>query len=287
MDSNPNANPSRSVLITGASTGIGRACALHMDQLGWRVFAGVRRKADADSLRRSASSRLMPVTLDVTRPDQVRRAVQFTAKATGQAGLSGLVNNAGIPSGGPVEFLELEGLRRSFEVNFFGVVAVTQAFLPLLRRGQGRIVNVSSISGLIAAPFLSPYSTTKFALEALSDALRVELSPWKIHVAVVEPGAIDTPIWNKAYAISKGILANAPARGLRLYGKAFKTVQGGLLPHGISPEVAAKAVAHALTSSHPRTRYPLPPEGPIVTIMRLLPDGLRDWFFRARLPKWG
>ena len=112
-------------------------------------------------------------------------------------GLSGLVNNAGIAYGGPVEFLELDELRRAFEVNFFGVIAVTQAFLPALRVGHGRIVNMSSNSGLVAAPFLSPYTTSKWALEALSDALRVELDPWKIRVVVIEPGAINTPIWTK------------------------------------------------------------------------------------------
>ncbi len=282
-----NSNLNRSVLITGASSGIGRACALHMDRLGWQVFAGVRRKVDAESLRRSASSHLIPIALDVTKLADIRKAIRLIEKSTDEGGLSGLVNNAGVPYGGPVEFLDLDEVRSSFEVNFFGVMAVTQAFIPLLRRGQGRIVNISSISGLIAAPFLSPYSTSKFALEALSDALRVELSPWKIRVAVVEPGAIDTPIWNKAYGIAERILANAPAAGLRLYGKAFKGLQSGLLPHGISPEVAARAVAHALTSRHPRARYGLPPEGPIVALMRLLPDSVRDWFFLSRLPKWG
>ncbi len=280
-------NLKRSVLITGASSGIGRACALHMDRLGWRVFAGVRRKVDADSLRRSASFHLTPVFLDVSKPADIRKAARLIEKSTDNGGLSGLVNNAGIPYGGPVEFLDLDEVRRAFEVNFFGVIAVTQAFTSLLRRGQGRIVNISSISGLVAAPFLSPYSTSKFALEALSDALRVELSPWKIHVAVVEPGAIDTPIWNKAYGLSEGILAAAPAAGLQLYGRAFEAVQRGLLPHGLSPEIAARAVAHALTSRHPRARYPLRPEGPIVAILRFLPEGLRDWFFRSRLPKWG
>ncbi len=258
-----------------------------MDRLGWEVFAGVRRKVDAAALRRAASPRLIPVLLDVSKPAEIRRAVRVVAKATAENGLSGLVNNAGIPYGGPVEFLDLDEVRQAFEVNFFGVVAVTQAFIPLLRRGGGRIVNISSISGLIAAPFLSPYSTSKFALEALSDALRLELSPWKIRVSVVEPGPIDTPIWDKAHDISNEILKGAPAVGLRLYGSAFETLQRGLARHGVPPDAVAKAVAHALTSRSPRTRYRMPPEGPVIAALRLLPDSLRDRLLLSRLPKWG
>ena len=277
----------RSVLITGASSGIGRACALHMDRLGWRVFAGIRRKADAESLRRAASPRLTPVFLDVSKPAQIHRAVRLVKKATGEDGLSGLVNNAGVPYGGPVEFLDLDEVRRTFEVNFFAVIALTQAFIPLLRRARGRIVNVSSISGLIVSPFLSPYTTSKFALEALSDALRMELSPWRVRVALIEPGAIDTPIWSKARGVAQGILNNAPAGGLHLYGTAVDALMRGLGQHGISPELVARAVAHALTALHPRTRYRLGAEGPLVAVLRLLPDGLRDRLFLARLPKWG
>ena len=282
-----NSDRKRSVLITGASSGIGRACALHMDRLGWQVFAGVRRKADAESLRRAASGRLTPVFLDVARPVEIRKAVRLVQKATGEDGLSGLVNNAGVPYGGPVELLDLDEVRHAFEVNFFGVIAVTQAFIPLLRRARGRIVNLSSISGLIVSPFLSPYTTSKFALEALSDALRMELSPWNVRVALIEPGAIDTPIWIKARDVAQGVLKNAPAGGLQLYGTAVDALMRGLSQHGISPEVVARAVAHALTAPHPRTRYPLGAEGPLVAVLRLLPDGLRDRLILARLPKWG
>src|SRR5512143_698704 len=164
----------RSVVITGASTGIGRACALHMDHLGWRVFSGVRKDSDAASLRAEGSERLMPISLDVTDANSIRNAVKVVSEAVGDQGLSGLVNNAGIPYGGPVEFIELDKLRQLFDVNFFGAIAVTQAFLPLLRAARGRIVNMSSDSGMIAVPFVSPYTTSKFALEALSDALRAE-----------------------------------------------------------------------------------------------------------------
>jgi NAD(P)-dependent dehydrogenase (short-subunit alcohol dehydrogenase family) len=279
--------PANSVLITGASSGIGRDCALHMDRLGWQVFAGVRKRSDARALSRDASRRLVPLLLDVTKPAAIQQAVRLIQRATGEAGLSGLVNNAGIPYGGPVEFLDLDELRRAFDVNFLGVVAVTQAFIPLLRRGRGRIINISSISGLIASPFLSPYSTSKFALEALSDALRVELSPWKIRVAVIEPGAINTPIWDKAVELSQGIIDAVPAAGVELYGNVLGAFQASLAPHGISTQVVSRAIAHALTSRHPRTRYRLGLDGFAVGILRFLPDSVRDRFFRSRFPRWG
>lgn len=278
--------PANSVLITGASSGIGRACALHMDRLGWQVFAGVRKQKDAQALRREASSRLTPVLLDVTKTSHIRRAAQQLDRFTGKAGLTGLVNNAGVPYGGPIEFLDVDQLRKAFEVNFFGAVAVTQALIPLLRRGRGRIVNISSVSGLVAAPFLSPYSTGKFALEAFSDALRLELSPWKIRVAVVEPGAIDTPIWDKAHVVARQIIDREPA-AMEKYGTVVDDIQRGLSRHGISVEAVAKVVAHALTSAHPRTRYQMGSGAFLVPLVRLLPDALRDRLLLARLPKWG
>src|SRR5512135_1789031 len=177
----------KSLVITGASTGIGRAGALYMARLGWRVFAGVRKQSDAASLRSEGADGLVPVLLDVTDETSIRHAVASVTEAIGTAGLSGLVNNAGIPYGGPVEHLALDKVRREFEVNFFGVISVTQAFLPLLRRARGRIVNMSSVGGMVSSPFVSPYSSTKFALEALSDSLRMELSPWHMEVAVVQP----------------------------------------------------------------------------------------------------
>lgn len=258
-----------------------------MDTLGWQVFAGVRKASDAAALRRQASARLRPVILDVTKPAEIRSAAHLIERRTGSAGLNGLVNNAGVPYGGPIEFLDLNALRRSFEVNFFGVVALTQSLLPSLRRGRGRIVNMSSISGLVAAPFLSPYTTSKFALEALSDALRAELHPWHIHVAVVEPGAIATPIWNKSVSAAQDIIHKMPKAGIELYGKVLGPFQASLAPHGISADAVATAVAHALTSPRPRTRYRLGREAFAVGILRLLPDSLRDRFFLARWPKWG
>lgn len=277
----------KTVLITGASSGIGRACALHMDRLGWRVFAGVRRQADADSLRAEGSKQLTPLLLDVTDPKSAKEAARVVEASVGEAGLSGLVNNAGVPYGGPIEFLNLDEIRRVFEINYFGVIALTQIFIPHLRRARGRIVNMSSISGLTSSPFLSPYSTSKFALEALSDSLRVELSPWGIDVAVIEPGAIATPIWNKAGDTIKDLLEEAPPEGMELYGSLLDAMQGIFETHGIPAEEVAKAVAHALTARRPGTRYAVGNQAKAVQLLRLLPDRLRDRLIRAGLPKWG
>ncbi len=279
--------PTPSVLITGASTGIGRACALHMDRLGWQVFAGVRKDADMTSLRAEGSSRFWPVKLDVTDDASIQETLYILTQALGDSGLSGLVNNAGIPYGGPVEFLSLEQVRHLFEVNFFGVIAVTQAFMPLLRKARGRIVNMSSIGGLVSSPFVSPYSCSKFALEALSDSLRMELRPWHMQVSVIEPGAIDTPIWSKGGTVLHDLVDTAPQQGLDLYGGAIRGMEPRFQPHGIPAEAVSRAVAHALTSAHPRTRYLIGFEGALIRFVSRLPDRLRDWLIVSQLPRWG
>jgi len=275
--------PEPAVVITGASSGIGQACALRMDSLGWRVFAGVRTRADGRNLRRKASPLLTPVLLDVTDAASIRSAASLVRGVVRRQGLSGLVNNAGIAYGGPIELLQLSQLRAAFEVNFFGLVAVTQAFLPLLRLAAGRIVNMSSVSGMVASPFLSPYTTSKWALEALSDAMRVELHPWDIKVAVIRPGAIDTPIWSKGRRTADGIIRRAPRRIGLHYGPIVTSLLSGLKPHGISVDHVADAVAHALTSASPRTRYHVGASVRVVDIFRRLPDRLRDWIFLRRL----
>jgi NAD(P)-dependent dehydrogenase (short-subunit alcohol dehydrogenase family) len=275
----------KSVVITGASTGIGRACALHLDRLGWRVFAGVRKESAFASLRAEASPGLVPILLDVTDRQSIKNAAKLVAEAVGPAGLSGLVNNAGVPLGGPIEFLDLDEVRAQFEVNVFGVLAVTQAFLPLLRLGRGRVVNISSISGLVAGPFVSPYSASKFALEAFSDSLRLEVRRWGIHVSLVEPGAIDTPIWDKAGIVVADLVRQASPETLELYGSAIESLRGRFAPHGIPVEEAAKVIARALTDAQPKARYPVGREGRIVSLFRRLPDGVRDWVIGRHLPR--
>src|SRR5712691_5002789 len=189
MATNRQSNPG-AVVITGAASGIGEACALHLDKLGFCVFAGVRREVDGAALQGKASERLTPLLLDVTDAASIRFAVEIVATGVVETGLAGLVNNAGITVAGPLEFLPVSELRRQLEVNVIGQVAVTQAFLPLLRRGQGRIVNMGSLAGRIATPFIGPYHASKFAMEALTDSLRMELRRWGMHVSLIEPGFI-------------------------------------------------------------------------------------------------
>jgi NAD(P)-dependent dehydrogenase (short-subunit alcohol dehydrogenase family) len=165
------------VVITGASTGIGRACALSLDALGFRVFAGVRKSDDGESLRRVASDRLTPVFIDVTDKQSIAAAAGSVSREVGTAGLVGLVNNAGVAVPGPLEYLPLEELRRQLEINLVGQLAVIQAFLPLLRKARGRIVNISSLAGKLTTPFNGAYSAAKHGIEAFSDALRMELTP--------------------------------------------------------------------------------------------------------------
>jgi len=218
----------KSVLVTGASTGIGRATALRLDRDGWSVFAGVRREEDAESLHAEASERLVPVMLDVTDPGQVVGAADLIDGAVGEGGLDGLVNNAGVAILGPLETIPLDDFRRQVEVNLTAQVAVTQALLPAIRRSRGRIVFVSSIGGRMALPFGGPYHAAKFGLEAVADCLRQELRPWGIHVSAIEPGSIDTPIWERGERIADEVSARAPAAQEELYGVTIERFRGAV-----------------------------------------------------------
>lgn len=277
-------------LITGASTGIGAACALHLDGLGFRVLAGIRTPADGEALARRGSPRLTPIALDVTDGASIAAAVRAAADAVGEAGLQGLVNNAGIVVPGPLEILPIAELRRQLEVNVVGLVAVTQAFLPLLRRGRGRIVNMGSISGRMVTPLLAPYGASKFAVEALTDALRIELQPWNIAVAVIEPGAVATPIWDKGRAAAEALRHRAPPEGQQLYAEAAAAVEKAAARaarRAIPPDAVARAVARALTAPRPKTRYLVGRDARVQSVIARLPDRLRDRLLtRAlRLPR--
>jgi NAD(P)-dependent dehydrogenase (short-subunit alcohol dehydrogenase family) len=268
------------VVITGASTGIGEACALHLDKLGFRVLAGIRKAADGEALRHRASARLVPIRLDISDETEVEQAARNVTEALRGGGLAGLVNNAGIVVAGMLEFLPLDALRRQLEVNVVGQVAVTQALLPHLRKARGRIVNIGSISGLIASPFTGVYDASKFALEALTDSLRMELRPWGIHVSIVEPGNIQTPIWEKSLAAAEALQAQLPAEAERLYGpylRAARTATRKSAAEAAPAAVVVKAVAHALLSRWPRTRYMVGRHAGLeVRIGRWLPDRWRD-----------
>jgi len=248
----------RSALVTGSSTGIGRATALRLDREGWRVFAGVRRDEDAESLRAEASDRLVPVRLDVTDAAQIAAAAERIEEAVGESGLDGVINNAGVAILGPLETIPLEDFRRQLEVNLTAQVAVAQAMLPSIRRAQGRVVFVSSIGGRMALPFGAPYHAAKFGIEAVADCLRQELRPWRIAVSVIEPGSIDTPIWERGERIADEIAQRSPSAQEELYGETierFRKAVRRTAERGIPPEKVAAAICHALSASRPRTRY--------------------------------
>ncbi|HET7122081.1 MAG TPA: SDR family oxidoreductase [Solirubrobacterales bacterium] len=246
----------RTVLVTGASTGIGRATALRLEGAGWRVFAGVRKATDAEALSEAASARLTPIFLDVTEPEQVAAAAERIENEAG-ARLDGLVNNAGVAIPGPLETIPLEDFRRQLEVNLVAYVAMTQAMLPFIRRAEGRVVFVSSIGGRVAFPFTGAYHAAKFGTEAIGDVFRQELRPWGLRVSIIEPGSIDTPIWDRGQREAGELEARAPRTDI-LYGSAierFRKVIQDTAERGIPPEKVAKAIAHALESKRPRSRY--------------------------------
>lgn len=261
---------SSAVLVTGASTGIGRASALHMAERGWDVWAAVRRLKDAPE-----HGRVRPLRIDVTDAASIAAA----AAEVGETPLAGLVNNAGVAVAGPVEFLDLEELRRQFEVNLVGQVAVTQAFLPAIRRGTGRVVFIGSIGGRTHPPFASAYGASKAAVAAVADALRRELRPWGLQVSLIEPGTIATPIWEKGEPEAEALLRALPEEGRALYGETFARLARmaiGMGRKGRPAEAVAKVVEHALTASRPKTRYLVGDARIQAPLLGLLPDRVGD-----------
>jgi NAD(P)-dependent dehydrogenase (short-subunit alcohol dehydrogenase family) len=281
-------NPSGAVVITGASTGIGRATALLLDREGYRVFAGIRKQAHAEELSGAASDRLTPITLDVTEADQIESAREQVAEAVGEEGLVGLVNNAGVGHGGPVEFMPIEDLRSALEVNLVGQVAVTQAFLSLIRMAKGTVVFMASIGGRVSLPFMSPYSASKFGIEAVGDSLRREVSAWGIDVVVVEPGSIATEIWGKASDVAEEQFEQMPSEARRLYerqmrnwAQAFLVEAGG---RGIPPEKVGEVVHKAISSDRPKTRYLVGTDAKVgARLNSVLPDRALDRMLRRQL----
>jgi NAD(P)-dependent dehydrogenase (short-subunit alcohol dehydrogenase family) len=271
----------KSVLVTGASTGIGEACALRLDRLGHRVYAGVRSEEHADGLRQRGSDRIVPVFLDVTDQAQIDAAAKQIA---GGGGLDGVVNNAGIGRGGPLEYLPLETWREQLEVNVLGQVAVTKAVLPSIRAAGGRIVFIGSIGGRVATMLMGPYNASKFATEAIGESLRSELHPWGISVSVVEPGAVKTPIWDKARQqvdrLERALPEEARTRYARHIAAARKAIEMQDR-QGVSPDKVAAAVEQALFSPRPKTRYLVGTDARVQALLvRWLPDRPREAIIR-------
>jgi NAD(P)-dependent dehydrogenase (short-subunit alcohol dehydrogenase family) len=268
------------VLITGASTGIGEATALHLDELGFQVFAGVRKPEDAERLKSQASERLRVIQpFDVTDADAIEAAARTVEEELAGEPLRGIVNNAGIGDGGPLEAISLDSVRQSIEVNTLGALAVAQAFIPLLRRSKGRIVNMSSIGGRVAQPFAGPYITSKFALEAITDVLRLELIEWGIDVIAIEPGTVATPIWQKSSNQAGELLSAMTPDKRALYGKRVDKMTKVLArqtKRGVPPAKVAAAVEHALTSKRPKTRYLVGDARVLLTLKTVLRARLFD-----------
>jgi NAD(P)-dependent dehydrogenase (short-subunit alcohol dehydrogenase family) len=265
---------SGTVLVTGASTGIGEATVLQLATLGFDAVGAVRKDEDAERLEGRG---IRTVRLDVTNADQIAAARDSLADTP----LAGLVNNAGIAVAAPLEFLPIDRLRQQLEVNLIGQAAVTQAFLPALRSTRGRIVMVSSIGGRVALPLVSPYNASKFGLEGLSDSLRRELRGHGVDVILIEPGGVKTPIWNKAEKLADDMLEDVPPEAERVYGKLIAAVRAGTreiaTKTGSEPRAVAEAIGTALTSSRPRTRYVVGGDAKTRARMaRVLPDRVMD-----------
>jgi NAD(P)-dependent dehydrogenase (short-subunit alcohol dehydrogenase family) len=278
------------VLITGASTGIGRATALHLDQLGYSVFAGVRKPADGDTLKKAASDRLRPLILDVTNPSQIADALAVVTAACGESGLLALVNNAGYNYNAAFEFTDDDKARQMMEVNFFGLYKMSQAFLPLLRQfarsGQrAKLINIGSIGSIIGLPWESFYHASKFAVLGLTESLRYELRRQGISAVAVLPGGIKTDFIPKTEAgLTEALNAMTP-EGKQLYGNGFTkylslTAQVDKL--GSEPILVAKRIARIIKSSNPAMQYLVGADAKaFFGVARLLPISWRHGLLRG------
>jgi NAD(P)-dependent dehydrogenase (short-subunit alcohol dehydrogenase family) len=248
----------RTAVVTGASSGIGRASVARLAAAGWRVFAGVRKAQDAEALQQDFGARITPIILDVTDRATIAKAAEQVTAQLGDRGLDALVNVAGIGLVRPMEYVTDDDMRRIFDVNVFGQIAVTQAFLPLLRQASGRIVNIGSVGAHIGLPFGGLLNASKSAFRSLNDALRLELRSAGVRVVIIEPGAIKTPAVNKTLGDVEGVIRSLPPRGAAEYGESLRTFGQrayALESHGSDPDVVAKAVEEALTEPNPKPRY--------------------------------
>jgi NAD(P)-dependent dehydrogenase (short-subunit alcohol dehydrogenase family) len=285
----PRSERRRLAVVTGASTGIGRASALALAGRGFHVLAGVRRDGDAAAL---VAEGIEPVRLDITDPAQVAAIAE---RVGSERPLAALVNNAGIAVNAPVEVIPMAEWRRQLEVNFFGHVSVTQALLPSLLRARGRVVNVSSIGGRVVGPTFGAYAASKFALEAMSDALRREVGRLGVGVIVVEPGSVATPIWDKGTATAQRLMREMSQEQRQRYGElsaAMLEQAGEVARNGIDPADAGKLIADAIEARRPRTRYLVGRDARVMgRLARLLPDRAIDWLIARNLrlgdqPAW-
>lgn len=250
-----NSHMNEFVIITGASSGIGKNIAQTLAAKGYRVAACMRKSADLEKLR---GENLYPVILDVTNPASISQAMIDLKDHLEKSAKIHLINNAGIAIAGPVEGVSLEKWREQFEVNLFGLIATTQAALPFIRHTKGRIINISSVSGLVTAPFLGPYSASKFALEAVSDALRRELHSFGVKVVILEPGPVATPIWEKNFSQREELLKGMPEKIRALYAKKmdrFITSAKQSAKSAVPVNDVSELVFSILQKKSPKIRY--------------------------------
>ncbi len=271
---------SRSIVITGASSGIGRATAVRLAGKGWRVFAAVRNTADAPVTTPGALGTLEAIQLDVTDRKSISRAAEEVRTRLHQGGLDALFNNAGVGITSPVEFTPIDKLREIFEINLFGQIATIQAFLPLIRTATGRIVNNGSVGDHVTPPFTGALGASKAAFASMSAALRLELRAQGISVVVLEPGAINTPAVDKTLGGIEATIAGFPPEGAALYADQLRRLAAAFVKKeraGSPPEAVAAVVERALTDPHPRTRYPAGKDSARMAVLaRLLPEKLLD-----------
>lgn len=244
------------VIITGASTGIGFDATKTLSKQGFFVMACARKDQDLDRLR-DLSENVLAIRLDVNDPEAIRKVAIDNKEILDQASSVNLINNAGIAVAGPIEALDVSEFRRQFDVNFFAVISVTQAFLPWIRKTKGRILNISSVSGLSAAPFLGPYSASKFALEALSDSLRRELASFGVKVILIEPGPIDTPIWHKGLGDQNESKSKMNLEILKIYNdqlNRFQKYVAKVASFALPVQEVSKVLLQQLIKSEPDVR---------------------------------
>jgi len=281
----------RHVLVTGASSGMGQAITLRLAGRGTHVFATVRRPEDGQSLQVDAIGQITPLLMDVTRQDQIAMAAQMVGEHVGQRGLDALVNNAGVGLAWPLELVPLEQFRAQFEVNVDGQLAVTQAFLPLIRRATGRVIMIGSIADRITPPFVGPLAASKHALLALTEALRLELAPWNIRVVLIEPGNIRTEAGEKFEKDAAAALQQFEPGARALYADAFSRMTSRFAARhqrGSDPDVVAAVVLTALETPRPRARYLVGKDAQLFAAVAKLPpcilDSLRRRIFGLRRP---
>lgn len=279
----------KTVVITGTSTGIGRACVERMAADGWTVYAGVRKDADADDLKRGVDGDVRPVLLDVTDRDHIAALVTRLTEELGPVGLHGLVNNAGVAEGGPIETLSDQEWRWHFDVNVFAVVNLTRECLPALRSARGRVVNIGSIAGRTGAPLMAPYAAGKHAIEAISESLRFEVADFGMKVACVEPGEIKTAIWAKADESLARVMKSLDDGTKTLYERQLDMLHGFAdegRRKGIPASKVADAVHHALSSVRPKHRYLVGPDAKLVGVVSRMPDSLRHRVLTLNINRW-